>query len=423
MTSPGRETLSKGQRSVAALAVACLLTAGITVGVRAAYGAFDDSVLVTGRFPRAGQALKVGSDVTYRGVAVGEVRSIDLVGQEVELTLALEPGRRVPDDVEAVIAPKTLFGEKSVELRGGRARGGPFLAEGSELAHTRAGADVEDLIAAAEPVLAGIDTTDLASFMTELTQALQGQGRVINRTFEPTVAAAGLLEDTLGAQLQALDSSARFAGEVKTIGPDLNGAAEQANLLLPTFNRAREDWVRLLRSLRPLADNLGEILVALRPDLDRLLVDGANVTRVVLAREDELADTVHGLATYVQLFAEGLSDEVFEDGSRGAFFKIFVVLDDLNQMLCSLVDPAVPVPPEMDAVFDTIRDTFLGSGELLDCSVNDGTAPSATDDDPEGDGPAAEELAQPYYAAAGAPDSSEPSGLDTILGGVAGEGP
>lgn len=420
MSSPGRETLSKGHRSVAALAVACLLAAGITVGVRAAYGAFDDSVEVTGRFPRAGQALKVGSDVTYRGVPVGEVRSIELVGQEVELTLALQPGRRVPDDVQAVIAPKTLFGEKSVELRGGRARGGPYLEEGSELADTRAGSEVEDLIAAAEPILAGIDTTELATFMTSLTQALQGQGKVINRTFEPTVAAAGLLEDTLDAQLRALESSARFAGEVKDLGPDLNGTAAELNLLLPSLNQAREDWIRLLRSVRPLADNVAQILVALRPDLDRLLVDGANVTRVMIAREDELADTVSGLATYVQLFDEGLSEEVFEDGTRGAFFKIFVVLDDLNQMLCSLIDPAVPVPPELDAVFDTLRQTFLGDGSLLDCSVNDGTTQPRGEDAPP---PAAEELAQPYYAATGAPDDSEAAGLDAVLEGATGGAP
>lgn len=406
-----RSELSKGHRAVAAMAVGCLAVAGVAVGVRAAYGAFDDAVAVTGTFPRAGQSLKEGSDVTYRGVQVGEVRDIALVGREVELTLALDPDRRVPDDVEAVIAPKTLFGEKSVELRGGRGSG-PYLEEGSELARTRAGSEVEDLIAAADPLLRGIDTTDLARLTTSLTQALQGQGRAINRTLEPTVAAAGLLEDTLAAQLRALDSSARFAGEIRDIGPDLNGTARNLNLLLPTLNQARGDYVRLLRSLRPLADTLAEILVALRPDIDRLLTDGANVSRVLIAREDELADTVYGLSVYFQTFADGGSEEVFEDGSRAAFFKIFVVLDDLNEMLCAVVDPAVPVPPELEEVLGTVRDGLLGQSGLLDCSGSraaDAGAPAA---------PTAEERAQPYYAAAGTPDPSAPAGLDQVVAGA-----
>ncbi|WCO65009.1 MlaD family protein [Iamia majanohamensis] len=411
----GRDAVSKGHRAVAALAVACLVTAGVTVGVRAAYGAFDDSMEVTGTFARAGQSLKEGSDVLYRGVPVGEVDDVELVGQEVRLTLALEQDRRVPTDVEAVIAPKTLFGEKSVELRGGRPAGGPYLTDGAELADTRAGLEVEELIAAADPVLRGIDTTELARLTTSLTQVLQGEGRRINRALEPTVAAAGLLEDTIDAQLRLLDANARFAEELRTIGPDVNGAGEQLNLLLPTLNQARGDYVRFLRTLGPLADDVADLLVTVRPDLDRLLVDGGNVTRVLLAREDDISATVRGLATYFQTFAEGISAETFDDGSKAAFFKVFVVFDDLSDILCAIVDPGVALPPELRSVLGTIGGGLLEGSGLIDCGGAGEGADGAVPGAPTGPLPPLDELAQPYLGATAAPDPSAPTGLGAVV--------
>ncbi|HEX7131847.1 MAG TPA: MlaD family protein [Iamia sp.] len=412
-------TVSKGHRAVAALAVAGLMVAGIAVGVRASYGVFDDTVEVSGTFPRAGQSLNKGSDVLYRGVPVGEVRSIELEGLDVRITLALEPSAEIPTDVEAVVAPKTLFGEKSVELRGGT-EGADTLAEGDELTNTRAGTEVEELIAAADPLFRGIDTTELASLMTELTQVLQGQGKRFNRALEPTVAAAGLFEETLDAQLRLLDSSAAFAEQIKGIGPGLNATADNLNALLPTLNQARGDFVRFLRTLRPLADNLSEILVTVRPNIDRLLIGGANVSRLLIAREDELADTVNGLAVYLQTLSEGISEETWEDGSKAAFFKVFIVMDDLNGMLCALVNPGFDVPPELAEVLDTLSEGLLTGTGLVDCDTAagpQGQPPEAT----SGEGtpaPGLEELAQPYYAGAAAPDTSKPAGLDAIVEGA-----
>jgi virulence factor Mce-like protein len=422
-------TTPAGHRSVAAVAVACLMVAGVTIGVRASYGAFDDTMEVSGVFPRAGQSLVKGADVLYRGVPVGEVSAIELEDLDVRITLALEPDAEVPSDVEAVVAPKTLFGEKSVELRGGTDGSDDILRDGDELEHTRTGTEVEELIAAADPLLRGIDTTELAGLMTELTQVLQNQGRRFNEALEPTVAAAGLFEETIDAQLRLLESSAAFAEQIKDIGPGLNATADNLNVLLPTFNQARSDFVRFLRTLRPLADNLSEILVTIRPNLEQLLVGGANVSRLLIAREDELADTVNGLAVYLQTLAEGVSKETFDDGSKAAFFKVFIVLDDLNSLLCALVNPGVDVPPELADVLDQLSEGLLTGTGLVDCSTafgQQGQPPTAGPNEtgpgappaPTGGVPSLEDLAQPYYAGAAAPDDSEPVGLDGIVEGA-----
>src|SRR5690606_8648492 len=133
-------------------------------------------------------------------------------------------------------------------------------------------------------------------------------------------------------------------------------------------NQARGDFVRFLRTLRPLADNLSEILVEVRPDLDRLLRGGVNISRLLIAREVELADTVNGLALFVTTIADGISEERFEGGTQAAFFKVFIVLDDLEAMLCALVNPGVAVPEEVRGVLDSLSQGLLESTGFLDCS-------------------------------------------------------
>src|SRR5215213_1986788 len=47
--------------------------------------------------------LFVGSGVTYRGVRVGSVKDIDLVGDHVEAGISLNPGSEVPSDTAAAV--------------------------------------------------------------------------------------------------------------------------------------------------------------------------------------------------------------------------------------------------------------------------------------------------------------------------------
>ena len=57
------------------------------------------------------------AEVTYRGVAVGRVRSLDLVDGGVSVSLAVDRGERVPADVEAVVANRSAIGEQFVDLQ------------------------------------------------------------------------------------------------------------------------------------------------------------------------------------------------------------------------------------------------------------------------------------------------------------------
>src|SRR4051794_11289738 len=73
---------------------------------------------VTVHLDRAGLQLLNGSDVKMRGIIVGSVEDISSTGDGADLKLRMSPGwtQRIPSNVTVRLLPKTLFGEKYVDL-------------------------------------------------------------------------------------------------------------------------------------------------------------------------------------------------------------------------------------------------------------------------------------------------------------------
>ena len=133
MIGPRSEDARLALRAVASLAILALVAAGSTVAVRWAYGGYDHDARIDARFPHAGQALQAGSDVKYRGVNVGKVRSVRLAGRGEDVVLELKPWAKVPRSTTATVKPKTIFGEKYVELATRPGAPGQYLRTGDRL--------------------------------------------------------------------------------------------------------------------------------------------------------------------------------------------------------------------------------------------------------------------------------------------------
>src|SRR3954454_23872445 len=80
--------------------------------------AFTPSYRVTVNSDRAGLQLLPHSDVKVRGLIVGEVKNIRATANGAAIELAVDPGKMslIPDNSSARMLPKTVFGEKYVDL-------------------------------------------------------------------------------------------------------------------------------------------------------------------------------------------------------------------------------------------------------------------------------------------------------------------
>lgn len=128
--------------------------------------------------------LYEGSGVTYRGVRVGSVASIDLDGDHVKADVSLNPGSKVPADTKAVVRTLSPAGEQFLDLQPVR-DGAPYLADGDRISasNTSTPTSVAETLAAVDSLMAQIDVKDLRTVTDELSAAFADPddlGRVID---------------------------------------------------------------------------------------------------------------------------------------------------------------------------------------------------------------------------------------------------
>ena len=202
---------------------------------------FTPVVRVTLLAETAGNQLTAPADVKLRGLIVGEVRSISATDKGAELELALDPDEveLIPRNVEARLLPKTLFGEKFVDLVLPEDASSQRLAEGDVITQDRTSTAVEteEALNNLLPLLQALKPADLSITLNALSTALRGRG------------------DQLGENLELVDSYLReFNPEIETLGEDFRGLADFADNL----DRTTPDLLALLDNLSAINRNLVE---------------------------------------------------------------------------------------------------------------------------------------------------------------------
>src|SRR5690625_2307314 len=107
------------RRRLLGVLLIAVLVGGIALSIAVYNKSFSRFVLVKLQAGTIGNQLAEDSDVKVRGLIIGSVSDIETTGSGSELTLRLDPDQveLVPRNVSARFLPKTLFGERFVDLR------------------------------------------------------------------------------------------------------------------------------------------------------------------------------------------------------------------------------------------------------------------------------------------------------------------
>jgi virulence factor Mce-like protein len=422
-------------RVLVVLVVVIGLVFGTVTLVRLANGDFAGDYQLAGTFPNAGEGLNPGSAVVFRGVQIGRVSTISLHQNQAEVAVLIEPSFQVPATATATIEPVNLFGAEQVAISTPHgADAGPYLPPGSSFAHTVSSDELGDLFAAATPLLNEIDTNHLSTVLGELSEASDGEGPKIAASIDAGTQLAGLLDNTVNAQILALDSFAKFAQATAPAAADLNDLNAEINQGLPSFNAEEADYEDLINTLIPFSNRLADLLSTYHPDIVTILESGDNVSRVLLAQQDEIGQVVQGAYHYFQKIAEGASGlNTLPDGSTYAYFNTFILFSDVNSLVCNLIAP----PTGGMSFLQPIQQALAGSGSAFDCSSELATfnalqtssssttpsAPTTTSSSPTSAAASAgQAAANQAYGMIGQPDTSKPTTIggiiDQLLGGT-----
>lgn len=229
---PARGFISRlGDR---AYGVAFLLVVAALIGLSIAsfQKVFTDVVMVSLETDRVGSQLQESSDVKLRGLIVGEVRSIETTGSGARLGLALDPAvaGQIPAGVSARLLPKTLFGERYVDLVAPAGAPGRPIRAGDVIGQDRTTVAIElervfeDLL----PLLRTVRPEKLAATLNALATTLDGRGTRLGRNL--------VLADAYFAELNP---------RMPTIQADISGLADLAS----TYAVAAPELVRAARAL------------------------------------------------------------------------------------------------------------------------------------------------------------------------------
>ena len=220
--------------------------------------AFTPVVRITLEADSLGNQLDPRADVKLRGLLVGEVREVRADGTKATLDIALKPEHvvHIPNDVHARLLPKTLFGEKYVDL---------VPPEHSASSSAR-------------PIRAGdVITQDRTRVGIEL-QQLMNDLLPLLRTVQP-----GKLNATLSAFATALD------GRGDRIGDNLTRVEAYLRRLNPHMPSLKEDIARFA--------DVAEVYGDAAPDLMEILRNTVTTSRTIVEQKDRLAAALNSTAT------------------------------------------------------------------------------------------------------------------------------
>jgi virulence factor Mce-like protein len=280
-----------------------LFSAAVYFGIKVTSGAFRPVYSLYATFDTAGQGLASKSDVKVHGMDIGTVKKVTLVNGRAVVKLTITKAQRVPVGSRAVIRPKTLFGEKFVDIDPGPAQheaAGPFLKGGDRITNTQGGFELEQVLAKAYPVLKDIHPEDLTIVLDTLARGGQGQGAAINRQIANWQTLADLGVAHSADTQQFLDDFALLSAELANRSGDLVAMAQSLNSALPPLNQRGDEVASVLANLSRFSNDLADVLDANRPFQDKAVVEGGQTLTVLSGRAGQIAPLLVGIRQYLQ---------------------------------------------------------------------------------------------------------------------------
>lgn len=186
---------------------------------------FTPADYVTVHISRAGLQLLPGSDVKERGLIVGSVDTISSTGEGADLKLRLQPSaaEKIPSNVSVRLLPKTLFGEKYVDLVPPAQPSGAHLADGAVIAEdqTKPTLEIDEALDDLLPTLRAVPPVELNHTLTALATALTGRGDELGQTIEDTDAYLRRLNPQLPKLQHDMAALATFSHTYSEAAPAL----------------------------------------------------------------------------------------------------------------------------------------------------------------------------------------------------------
>jgi len=265
-----------------------------------------------------GLQLPSRADVKIRGVIIGQVLDAKAGTDGAVLTLGINPDkmREIPQNVTASILPKTLFGEKYVELVVPPQASTKALASGDRITQTELPIEVEKVLNDIYPLLRAVQPAELNYTLNALAGALEGRGEAIGENIEIFNSYLERLNPQVPALVEDLRLLSKVAGTYADVAPQI---AETLRNTVKTGNTLVSRQAKLNAFLKDVTSFSGTA----KTFLDN---NGANIVRLGQLSEPQL-QLLNRYSPEFPCLLKGLVDQAPNLAStfRGFVFHIDVI--------------------------------------------------------------------------------------------------
>ncbi len=291
----------------------------------------DDSYDVVADFGSSGGIFE-GAEVTYRGVGVGRVETMELSEGGVRVGMRINnESNPIPSDVEAVVANRSAVGEQYVDLQPTRS-GGPYLQEGDTIprSDTRTPLPTTTLLTNLNSMVNSVDRDNLRTVVDEMGAAFGGTGKDLGQIIDTSNSFIETADNyfDLTAQLirdgrVVLQTQVDSESAIQTFSTNLA-------LLSDTLVRSDEDIRHVIDSGGTAANVMRDFIVDNRANLSQLLSNLVTSGEVTVAR-------LHGIEQVLVLYpyvVEGGYTVIAKDPVSGLYDAHFGLVLTQDPHVC-----------------------------------------------------------------------------------------
>lgn len=318
----GPNALRQHRKAISGLVYLVLIALLVLISIKAFEKdlPWQGAASVTLRTATPGLELNPHSDVKFQGLRVGEVKRIVSDGRTATVELALEEGKLkyIPANVDAAIVPKTLFGEKFVDLRLPKAPTSGRLRAGGEIQQSSTSVEIGALFSNLVPVLEALKPEQLSVILNSLAQAVDGRGAALARSLNQLQAFLVKVDPHLETFTRDIAAFAKTSDLYAASAPDivkLLGAAAgiSRELLIPQ----EQSFTDVLDQTIATSGQTQQVLSTNAENLIRL----SGRSRAVLALLDEYSAALPCLLRGLHTFSTLTNQAV---GTRGPFTNLII---------------------------------------------------------------------------------------------------
>lgn len=305
-----------------------------------------DTYEVVAYFPRAVSLYESGA-VQVLGLPAGEVTGVEIEGDRVRVTMAVDSDIPLPADVRAAIVPQSLIGERRVQLF-------PPFQQGDELARDGHEIPIEDTVIPVEPdealaslkeFLDALDPNGVGRLIDNAATALDGKGEALGTALDELSELVGNIEDNDDSIIRIAERFDDFTSTLLTRESQLAKVMDDFAIVAQVLADERDEIESLVSGLAGLSgdgfDLVSEHAVRLRTDVAIV----QRLTASVVANLDGVQDLVQGGAQQIDGFIDAFNPTVRALNLRNAFSPL--VQEALKPVFDSVGIPFPCVPVDV----------------------------------------------------------------------------